>query len=526
LALGIAAAACAGGRPDARPQGAALAPAAATPAAPPNATPTATAIATTTPNDASTPARAPGPRTIGRCDAPGGVQHFTIAHFNDLQARYSDRLAGKSRYAYIAGYLRHLKQDQPHTIVLDAGDDYEKGAVAELRSMGEATRQMIQALPIDARTIGNHDFAYGEEAVLRDVRQSAHPVLAANVRHKGLADAEQPLGRFVRIDVGCVRVGVVGLVTQSFGADDQPSKEPFDGVFEQDPKYAQALAREIAAHRSEVDVMIALTHLGLWSDTVLAMSPLTRGLDMIVGAHTEDLLPRPLSLGRPDGSRTWIVQAGHFGKMLGRADVAFDPRDRKLSIDKYKIVEVDATMPVADDVADLADRLEQAYAPDAQRPVATTEAPIDRREMPGLFWRAAQTAWEADALVVGRDLFWEGLPRGPVTLQRLYDAVLVQRQPAGTSGFSSVWVVEMTGAELDRYKRRFRPSGFYDMFAPAKIEATQRYRVALDKRVLTYPRTILGDAKLAGGPPAYAGEMIDALEAYARARTLAGKPLE
>ena len=65
--------------------------------------------------------------------------------------------------------------------MLDAGDDYEKGAVAELRSGGETTRRMVQALPIDVRTIGNHDFAYGEEAVLRDVSLSAHPVLAANV---------------------------------------------------------------------------------------------------------------------------------------------------------------------------------------------------------------------------------------------------------------------------------------------------------------------------------------------------------
>ena len=46
---------------------------------------------------------------------------------------------------------------------------------------------MVQALPIDVRTIGNHDFAYGEVAVLRDVRLSQHPVLAANVRHSGLS---------------------------------------------------------------------------------------------------------------------------------------------------------------------------------------------------------------------------------------------------------------------------------------------------------------------------------------------------
>src|SRR5262249_11646627 len=118
----------------------------------------------------------------GTCDE-SPVAHFTIAHFNDLQAHYGDLVPGRSRYGFIAGYLRAVKDEEPSTLVRDAGDDYEKGSIADLRSMGEATRRMIQALPIDVRTIGNHDFAYGETAVLRDLSLSAHPVLAANVHY-------------------------------------------------------------------------------------------------------------------------------------------------------------------------------------------------------------------------------------------------------------------------------------------------------------------------------------------------------
>ena len=102
------------------------------------------------------------------------------------------------------GYLRAVKEEEPNTLVLDAGDDYEKGSIADLRSMGEATRRMIQALPIDVRTIGNHDFAYGESAVLRDVTLSAHPVLAANVHYARRSHAVRPVRRG---EVGCVRVG-------------------------------------------------------------------------------------------------------------------------------------------------------------------------------------------------------------------------------------------------------------------------------------------------------------------------------
>ncbi|MGH7329615.1 MAG: hypothetical protein ACREJX_14815, partial [Polyangiaceae bacterium] len=137
-----------------------------------------------------------GARVLGSCEERGKVGHLAFAHFNDLQARYGDRLAGKNRYGLIAGYLRSLKRENPATLVLDAGDDYEKGSVTELRSMGESTRQMVQALPIDVRTIGNHDFAYGERAVVRDVTLSAHPVLAANVTYEKNPSLFSPYARF------------------------------------------------------------------------------------------------------------------------------------------------------------------------------------------------------------------------------------------------------------------------------------------------------------------------------------------
>jgi 5'-nucleotidase / UDP-sugar diphosphatase len=470
-------------------------------------------------------------RTIGRCDPAqraAGKARFTLAHFNDLQARYSDRLEGKSRYAYIAGYLERLQKDVPETIVLDAGDDYEKGAVAELRSGGETTRQMIQALPIDARTMGNHDFAYGEAAVLRDVGLSAHPVLAANVTVASLGDNEQPLGRFVRIDVGCVRVGIIGLVTQNYDADDRPTKKPFDAVFEQSTSYAKILEREVKDHRGEVDVLVALTHLGMWEDTALAMAASAKGLDLVVGAHTEDLLDRPLPATRADGSRTWIMQAGHYGRTLGRADLVVDLDKGRVSFERYEIVKVDASLPVSEEVAALADRLEREAAPDAQLPVATTRRGLGAgHEMLELVARAAAAEWGTDALLLGRDAFWTGLPRGLVTLQRLYDSVLAQRQPSGTSGFTSLYVVDVTGAELSALRARMQ-SPLHELLVPAKLDPMRTYKLAIEKRALTYPNAVFGgDPKLPRVDDArLGGELIDVLEAYARSRTGSGESLD
>ncbi len=453
----------------------------------------------------------------GRCVDDAGLAHFTIAHFNDLQARYGDLVPGKSRYGFIAGWLRAVKDEEPSTLVVDAGDDYEKGSIADLRSLGEATRRMVQALPIDVRTIGNHDFAYGESAVLRDVQLSAHPVLAANV-HDAQGGPFQP---YAAAQVGCVRVGVVGLVANHYGSDDQPNDDAFDGVFVHDDHYARILRATVLEHRSEVDVMIALTHLGLYTDLELAIE--VPEVDVFVGGHSEDLVRDGQPYLKRDGRTGWVFQAGHYGEHVGRADFVFDRQSGALRLQRYVMTDVDASLPYAEDVGRTAHALEQMFAPDASRPIAIARAPIDQADMPKLVFHAARDRWAIDALFIGKDVFWTGLPSGPVTLQRMFDAVPVQREPSGTPGFTSLHIVTMTGAELlDLKQRAF--SG-YATLLPDNLVMGRSYRLALDKRAFEHPPMVAGGVTFPS-QARYAGEIIDVLDAYAHARTTRGLTLD
>ena len=460
-------------------------------------------------------------KKIGNCESRGKTGKLSFAHFNDLQARYDENVSGKNRYGLVAGYLRRVKEENPSTLVLDAGDDYEKGALTELRSMGESTRQMVQALPIDVRTIGNHDFAYGEHEVVRDVTMSAHPVLAANVRYQANPSLFRPYAEF---EVGCVKVGVVGLVTQSYGANDQPSDEPFAGVFDQDDDYEKVLSREVAEHRGDVDVMIALTHLGIGVDmNLVARVP---GVDLVIGGHSEDLLKHPGWVARPDGSHGYVLQAGHYGETLGRAVLAVDFETHAISFESYKMVDVDASLPYANDVGELAARLERENAPDSHRPIAIASADVPQgKGMADLVWRAVADRWGADAMILGKDLFWDKLHAGPVTLQHLYDIVMVQREPSGTPGFSSLYVAEMRGDEITALHKSMIQGPMYAFYGPTQFDASRMYRVVLEKRALEVPKIAFsGSPKL---PHArFGGELIDVLETYARSRTEKGLTLD
>ena len=446
------------------------------------------------------------------CGDPLAPRRITLAHFNDLQARYGERLGGHSRYAYLAGYLRALKQERP-TLVLDAGDDYEKGSIADLRSMGEVTRQMVQALPIDVRTMGNHDFAYGEAAVLRDVHLSGHPVLSANV-HRGMDQG--PFAPYAEFVVGCVKVGVIGMTISNYGADDQPTREPYAGVFLHDDRYWVVLAEQVRKHRGQVDILIALTHLGARLDTLLAYNQ--SDVDFFVGGHSEEVLTDLETARNRERTQAFVMQAGHYGQLVGRADVVVTP-GKRLVLERYTLVTVDESLPMAADVSELASRLTAEVAPDAERPIARLDSAIaNGRPMVDLVLRAAKATWGVDGVVIGRDTFWEGLPAGSITLQRLYDSVYAQRQPAGTPGFTSLYVATLTGAEIIGLRQLL--SDPFVVIGPEKIIATQGYKMALEKRVVVYP---FGTPRFAQAR--FAGEVIDLLEGYARARSAVSLPL-
>ena len=516
-------AACRGGHAQELPEharGASVPTALAAPevSAPPSAAPIESAAPPVAEPAPAPDAGAPnGVRTIGRCEKPGGIQRFTLAHLNDLQARYTERIGGKSRYAYIAGYLRQLKRERP-TLVLDAGDDYEKGSIVDLRSLGEATRQMVQALPIDVRTIGNHDFAYGEAALMRDLTLSSHPVLAANITRG--ESKTSPFLPFVRVDVGCVKVGILGLVTAGYGADDEATREPYFGTLIDDDAYYATLQRLVAKHRREVDVLIALTHIGKRLDIDLAKA--NASVDVYVGGHSEDLLTDLEGARYRDRTHAYVMQAGHYGRYIGRADLAVRP-DKTVVLERYRLVSVDESVPVADDVHELAAKLEAEYAPDALRVIGTVQADIAAgAPMVELVKRAAEATWGADALLLGTDIFFNPLLKGPLTLQRLYDSVYVQREPSGTTGFTSLYTVSMTGAEIAQAKARLR--GSHAFITPDTLAATKTYKVAIEKRALVNPQLAFsGGVKLGAGR--FAGEIIDVLEAYARERTRAGRAL-
>jgi 2',3'-cyclic-nucleotide 2'-phosphodiesterase (5'-nucleotidase family) len=77
-----------------------------------------------------------------------------------------------------------------------------------------------------------------------------------------------------------------------------------------------ATARKLVPElREKAEVVVAVTHIGLAQDKRLATT--VEGLDLILGGHSHDVLPKGAWANAPDRQKVLIGQAGDYLRRLG-----------------------------------------------------------------------------------------------------------------------------------------------------------------------------------------------------------------
>jgi 2',3'-cyclic-nucleotide 2'-phosphodiesterase (5'-nucleotidase family) len=222
---------------------------------------------------------------------------ITLLHTNDLHGH----LAALPRLAALIG--RERARD-PDALLLDAGDLGLRGATADLGV------QLLSALEYDAITPGNAENDFLDQR--RAMGRIETSIVVANSSADALGVPTQP---YLLRTVKGKHLAILGLTTPpSYQVTTvYASSHPFRQLEDPDQAIADPLltARQwVPELRQRADLVIVLSHLGLWRDITLASE--VPGIDLIVGGHSHHRLPQLIRMGN-----TWIGQAGIAGAYLG-----------------------------------------------------------------------------------------------------------------------------------------------------------------------------------------------------------------
>lgn len=216
--------------------------------------------------------------------------------------------------------INEVRKGSQHTVLLlDAGSTLFGEALAT-QSQGRVVVEAMNLMGYDAMTVGQMDLAQGVEVLLARAKEARFPILSANL--VSTKDQQLLLPPYTVLTRDGVRYGILGISEPK--ANNWPNVSQAVSVL--DP--VETVKKYLPEVRTQSDVVILLSHLGLDEDKALAQA--VPGMDIIIGGRSRKLLGAPERVGQ-----TVITQVGYDGEWLGRLDVTFEQgklRDAQLEI--------------------------------------------------------------------------------------------------------------------------------------------------------------------------------------------------
>jgi 5'-nucleotidase len=254
---------------------------------------------------------------------------LTFLHTNDIHGRVS-------QLSRIASLVRQIRQECTNRgescLFVDAGDSEDTTLLESSLTKGSAMEAILRGAGCEFVALGNAiPIRYGQQAIADLARHFGHPLLCANMKdeHGNLVDGLQSMAFETH---GGHKIAIIGLTAPL---------DVYSTFFKLQMSQPAELLPELIREAKEqgAKTIIILSHLGSSNDLKLAEQ--VNGIDLIIGAHDHKELYPPVLV-----NETIIVQAGEFGKHLGRIDLTLDPHTGKVIEYQGELIPITEDIPI------------------------------------------------------------------------------------------------------------------------------------------------------------------------------------
>ena len=306
---------------------------------------------------------------------------------------------------------------------VDAGDEMQ-GTLASNLEFGRSTVAAMNLLGIDAAVVGNHDFDWSVDTLLRRMADARYPWIVANVVDSATGKRPDWAIPYRVLEAGRLKIGVLGFITtetKSIVRGDILKGLSFSGP--------ESLAEPLAQLRAErPDLVVILAHEGARCEggpggrcegpiMELARALDSTAVDLIVAGHRHSLTNVRVN-GIP------IIQTGSSGGDIGVIDVVKTlVGTREL---RTRLVAAYADSIGADTAMQrLVEGFRQRSDSLASRVIATLKTPAQRTRgqyaLANLVADAHRNALRADFAIMNNGGVRNGLPAGSVNYSQVFE---------------------------------------------------------------------------------------------------------
>lgn len=248
---------------------------------------------------------------------------LTIYYLNDTHGAI-EKSEDQLGLANIGNLILDEKAKNPETTLFIGGGDLLQGNILSNYYYGSSMIDMFNVMQMDAFVLGNHEFDWGLDQVLRyrDVNssqvQANYPILGANILLKDTMERPALVDPYVIIEKGGLNIGIIGLIGQGLESSIATARvAPY--VFDDPVKWASYYAKELRTEQ-DVDIVLTVIHGNdyMTNQEVASLNGDSK-VDAIFNGHSHSRYTQTI---QRDGVDIPVIQSKANGEYLGKVTLS------------------------------------------------------------------------------------------------------------------------------------------------------------------------------------------------------------
>ncbi|MZQ82295.1 multifunctional 2',3'-cyclic-nucleotide 2'-phosphodiesterase/5'-nucleotidase/3'-nucleotidase [Paenibacillus sp. 5J-6] len=229
------------------------------------------------------------------------------------------RNQGQGGIETLGGIVTDFRAVNPEgTVVVDGGDAWQ-GTLISNTTNGQSVMDTMAQVKYDAAAIGNHEFDFGRDVLINNIKNAKFPILGANIidtKTGKRVDWTQP---YVIVEKDGLKIGIIGFATPQTTSTTKSTN--IEGLSFVDPvPLAKELSAELRA--KGVDIIMVTSHLPgeqnqKSAEIISELADLAKGtgngtLDAIVGGHSHMRVSGIVNGIPVVEAQSWLYAVGHI----------------------------------------------------------------------------------------------------------------------------------------------------------------------------------------------------------------------
>lgn len=267
----------------------------------------------------------------------------TDMHGNIWGYSYEDNKETKNNgMARVYSYVKEVRAENPGNVVLIDNGDLVQGTILtdDIYNKQKGNHPVISTMNYmgyDAMVLGNHEFNWGPDLILRLKKLAKFPILGANVKYKNGKKFVEP---YTIVNRGGVKVGIIGITNPDCPRWDGEKLDSlaFSGVSENfDKLYAEVKAKS--------DIVIVSSHVGFeaeydedhGTDAAKSLINAVPELQFILVGHMHITDNKKVN-------NTYVLGCRNGAREIARFDITLD-KDNNVTDVKTQVVDMASIEP-------------------------------------------------------------------------------------------------------------------------------------------------------------------------------------